>query len=49
VTKNVLVIRLTALGPVYAEVESRSDAIESARTEKEANLAPDTQPKAERD
>jgi len=48
-TKNVLVICLAACGLVYAEVESRSDTIESARTEKEANLAPDTQPKAERD
>jgi outer membrane protein assembly factor BamA len=32
-----------------AQVQSRADTIESARTEKEANLKPETPPKAERD
>src|SRR5882757_10830175 len=32
-----------------AQVQSRTDTIESARTEKEANLKPETPPKAERD
>ena len=32
-----------------AQVQTRTDTIESARTEKEANLTPETPPKAERD
>ena len=32
-----------------AQVQSRTDTIESARTEKEANLKPEAPPKAERD
>src|SRR6266481_987473 len=32
-----------------AQVQSRTDTIESARTEKEANLKPEIPPKAERD
>ena len=32
-----------------AQVQSRTDTIESARTEKEANLKPESPPKAERD
>src|SRR5436309_12272766 len=32
-----------------AQVQSRADTIESARTEKEANLKPEAPPKAERD
>ena len=32
-----------------AQVQSRTDTIESARTEKEANLKPEAKPKAERD
>src|SRR5260370_1941939 len=32
-----------------AQVQSRTDTIESARTEKEANLKPEVPPKAERD
>src|SRR4051812_11974228 len=34
---------------VEAQIQSRTDIIEAARTEKERNLKPETQPKPERD
>src|SRR4051794_24170312 len=40
---------LCACGIAEAQVQSRTDTIESARTEKEANLKPETPPKPERD
>jgi outer membrane protein assembly factor BamA len=39
----------TCCGIAEAQVQSRAEIIESARTEKEGNLKPESQPKAERD
>jgi len=45
---NLFVICLGTCGLVYAQADSRSDLIESARTEKEANLTPEASPKGQR-
>jgi len=42
-----IVLCLGACGFVYAQSESRTDLIESARTQKEASLTPEEPPKAE--
>ena len=44
---NILLIYLAAVGFADAEEQTRSALIESARTEKEANLSPQTEPKGE--
>jgi hypothetical protein len=46
--KNSIVICLGACGLVHVQAQSRTDLIESARTEKEANLTPETPTKGER-
>ena len=45
--KQLIVLCLGAWGLVYGQTESRTSLIESARTEKEANLTPEKPPKLE--
>lgn len=47
VQTQLIVLSLGAWGLVYGQTESRSSLIESARTQKEANLIPEEQPKFE--
>ena len=47
-SKQLIALCLGAWGVVYGQTESRTSLIEAARTEKEANLTPETEPKLER-
>ena len=47
-SKLLIALCLGAWGLVYGQTESRTSLIEAARTEKEANLTPETAPKLER-
>jgi outer membrane protein assembly factor BamA len=46
-SKCILILYIGACGLLFAQSESRSDLVESTRTQKEANLTPDTPPKGE--
>jgi len=46
-SKSIFIPYLGGCGLVFAEGESRSDLVESARTQEEANLTPETSPKGE--
>ena len=45
--KSIFMLYLGACGLAFSQSESRSDLIESARTQKEANLTPETAPKGQ--
>jgi hypothetical protein len=47
-SKQLIALCLGAWGVIYGQTESRTSLIEAARTEKEANLTPETAPKLER-
>ena len=47
-SKQLIALCLGAWGVIYGQTESRTSLIEAARTEKEANLTPETEPKLER-
>ena len=47
-SKQLIALCLGAWGVVYGQTESRTSLIEAARTKKEANLTPETEPKLER-